>query len=429
MARITWKREGDDYLFDLHNDVSVSVMRLAEESSGLYGELTIKANGAVNGGLIHSARINLMASQTRHGIVKACAKRYPAMVDTEWQDAIEHVCFITKEKYREGAPLINLKTVAPRERTRWLLEPFIEDNAVTVIFGDGESGKTGLALAMVATIATGRNVVGRLHGPPRPVMVLDWEDDECGHAERVRAICSAVDMEVPDVYYRPMVGSLYQSAAAVRRDIDRHKIGLVMIDSAGLAKGGEPESADASLRLFAAARSLRVPVLMVDHVSIAGMTGDKKRPYGSVYTRNSARVTWYVEKAQTDEPCVVDVGLTHTKGNHGVRLKPLAYRMRYLNDENHNPVAIYLNAIEPLSVPEFAESKSMPERIMYELEQRNGAKLTNKELAEYLGVDVEKVKPASSRLAHKGVIIGFPRLTGQGKGEYEYGLAYRGASG
>ncbi len=424
MARIDWKREGDDYSFDLRNGVVISVTRLSEEPSGLFGEMTVRYVNAMDGGLVHSARVNLMSTQTRQAVVKACSLRHPAQSLKEWQDAIEHVCFVTKEKYREGVPVIDLSTVPEREGTRWLLEPFIEQNAATILFGDGDSGKTNTAIAMVASVATGCNVIGRLHGKPLPVMILDWEDDEYTHAERLRAICRGADVTMPKVLYRRMTASLHESATAIRRDIDRHGIGLVLIDSVGLAKGGEPESADASLRLFAAARSLKVPLLMIDHISKGGMSGDaKKTPYGSVYTRNSARQAWYVEKAVGAEPLVIDVSLTHTKANHGVRIDPIAYEMRFLNDEHGNAVAIFVKRIEAASVPEFAESMSIPSRILYEIEHAGRPTLTNKELAERLGIDVEKVKPATSRLAKKGVLVAMSR-----NGQYEYGRAYQGAS-
>jgi Mn-dependent DtxR family transcriptional regulator len=66
---------------------------------------------------------------------------------------------------------------------------------------------------------------------------------------------------------------------------------------------------------------------------------------------------------------------------------------------------------------------SLPQQIMYELEHAPESKLTNKQLAERMNVDVDKVKSATSRLAKKGTLVALNR----GK-EYEYGPAYHGAS-
>ena len=59
-----------------------------------------------------------------------------------------------------------------------------------------------------------------------------------------------------------------------------------------MALTGSPESAEATLELTRAIRTLNVPVLLIDHISKAAIKGEDDMAFGSVYTEYSSRLAW-----------------------------------------------------------------------------------------------------------------------------------------
>ncbi len=85
------------------------------------------------------------------------------------------------------------------------------------------------------------------------------------------------------------------------------------MDSLGFARGGEPESAELTIKTFAAMRTFGCPVLFVDHV--AKHATDKSHSFGSVYTRNSSRLMWRMDAEEGTSGGSKRIGLVNTKWN------------------------------------------------------------------------------------------------------------------
>jgi len=202
------------------------------------------------------------------------------------------------------------------------------------------STKTYFLAAAAVTLATGRAVVGMPVGDPLRALILDWETDRYAHAERMRALCRGAGVACDPkalgerIYYRSMVSSMAESAAYVRREIDRLGVGAVFLDSLGMACGGELESAESILRCFIAIRTLGVPALIASHVTkaaVANQEGGPRRlsPFGSIFTENAARNTWSLEWSGEEGASVGHVALIHQKTNNGRYEKRHAYSVQF----------------------------------------------------------------------------------------------------
>jgi hypothetical protein len=150
---------------------------------------------------------------TRTSLAKALTERLPF----DWQGALLQAAHRAVQARRVGEPTVDLTQVSARE-TRWLLWPFVEYGGPTVLFADGGTGKSVLALMMAYSVASGKPLLGNPQGPPHNVLYLDWETDAQTHAERLRAIHSAYAFgaDPPAVYYKRMSGSLAESAAQIQ---------------------------------------------------------------------------------------------------------------------------------------------------------------------------------------------------------------------
>jgi hypothetical protein len=234
---------------------------------------------------------------------------------------------------------VNLADVAVSADTKppFLLRPYIASTGVTILYGDGGTGKSVIALALGLEVATGAQIISAnraLH--VGPVIYADYEDEHEEHANRLRAIVRAhsVDLDEVEFYHLAMIGKVTSEVKRLRQAVHDTKAVLVILDSIGMGRGGDALSAEDTIRMFRALRSLGAPVLAVDHVSKEGKRTKNGNvdPYGSIYTRNSSRMMWHVENRQ---PRLGDpwdyLVFTHTKANHVRKQLPQYLKLQYVN--------------------------------------------------------------------------------------------------
>lgn len=390
---------GDTYRLTWPCGVDAELERFSEHRDELTAEVTLRSRREPRPGLLHSARLNLMSTQARKTLAQALDHREP---DVEWSSVIEGMCFLARERYRAGDPSIDLRFLEPTVGDRWLLEPFIERGGPTVLFADGGTGKSLMGLAMAISIATAQPVLGRPVGSPCAVMYLDFETDSGTIEEHYSAILAGAGIaDRPPVYYRRQVASLAEAAPTIRREIAQLDVGFVVVDSLGAGRGGEPESADTTIRLFNAARSFGVPWLGIDHVTKAnGNNGS--RPFGSAFTHNLARLTWGADKAQEEGVSEMTIALRNFKRNNGRALPQRAYRLAFESDAADRLLSVRFGAVDVASVPEFSGRLPLKQQILHEL---TGGPLAIKDLAEALGKDLKLVSARAGELRKAGRLV------------------------
>ena len=99
--------------------------------------------------------------------------------------------------------------------------------------------------------------------------------------------------------------------------VSAEQFDLVVIDSVGLALGGDASDAQTVLAFFGALNQLETTVLLIDHMT-KGPDSQERGAFGSVYKRNSARSVWEMRQAADGD---MTMGLYHRKANSS-RLSP-----------------------------------------------------------------------------------------------------------
>ncbi len=398
------------FLRDLHRyeyreaGIEVRLERFQEDRrDGLIAEMSVITSRDPAPGLLHHGRVNLSSSRSREGVLRALERRggNGFLADVDFGGILEQVCYRSLERWREGEPTIDLREVDPNERQAWLLYPFVEAGA-NLIFGDGSTGKSLLAEAIVTSVASGQPIIGQPRTEPCPGLLLDWETDPQTHAERFRAICAGAGIEepLPAVFYRRMVASLTESAPTIRKEIAKLGIGFVVIDSMGAARGGDPESADTTIRLFAAARSLGVPWLGTDH--LPKNAHDKSKPFGSAYSHNLARLTWGVERAQEPGSDTITVALTNYKRNNGKLVPRQAHRVQFTSGEDERLRSVTFSPCDVADVPDLLERLPVKDRILATL--RDG-KMDARSIADALEIGQDQARVRLNELARAGRVV------------------------
>ena len=183
----------------------------------------------------------------------------------------------------------------------------------TIHYAAGGTGKSTL----------GGAIAGQLEQRGIPTLILDWEtseDDYRGTAVRL------FGDDLPEIKYRRCDRPLVIEAESIAQQIDECGIQYIVIDSAGYAADGRPEDAEVALRFFRALRTLRVGSLTLAHISSGEHGSD--RPFGSVFWHNSARQTWYLERAEGGSPEAFTIGAFNKKTKSAARIPPLDCRYR-----------------------------------------------------------------------------------------------------
>jgi hypothetical protein len=177
-----------------------------------------------------------------HDLARALSSRDGEM---PWSLLLDQTIALVLREFRrvERATLLD---PAPMPKHIYHLGPLIPKAVPTVFYGDGETGKSLLILALALSAATGDSVVpGIVPVGQTAVLYLDWEADRLQHADRLHAVMAGSGLrDRGPLHYLGMKQPLADTIPFLRSEVDRLKIGLVVIDSFAYACGPEPESDD-----------------------------------------------------------------------------------------------------------------------------------------------------------------------------------------
>lgn len=363
------------------------------------------------GAQLHRARVNLLSTSGRVTLAKHLKERDPAAHD--WPAMLEEAMQRVLSLYRVGEPALLLRDAPePPAAGVPLVPPILAADGSTIFFGDGGTSKSYLALALAASLHSGRPIIDGL--PPsttRRVGYLDWEWSAHVHRKRLARLCGD---DLPDLVYVPCRLPLREERDRLRRIIREYELDYIVIDSVALAAGGEPESAEVAITFYGALRSLGVDALLVAHVTNAAARGTADRPFGSAFWHNTARSTWYVRAQEDRVPGHLSVGLYNRKANDGPLSSPLGIGLTFEDDRTR----IALTDVR--DTPDLASEIPVKVRM---LEALVGGSLPIHEIAERTGATVAAVTKAVQRDGGRR----FVKLPGP-DGVYRVGLMQSGGA-
>lgn len=318
----------------------ISVGRLTKSRGEIHGMLrVISALPGVRAydGTLFAARVNLSSDTSRKQVAKALNERAPSG-EVDWIVTLDEFCTRVINGETAGEPVILVGALPRPMGVVWRLDPIIPAGKPVILYGEGGTGKSTLATAFGISVQTGIALIEGFIPRQAEVLYLDWESDRDEINDRVRGV--AMGAHIPHVVqlrYRGCVGPIADQAEEIAARVAADGIGLVIVDSVGLAAGTSGDGSDAAesaLRLFSAFRVITsahpgCSILAVDHVSKAEteVAGRPSRPYGSIYKTNLARAMFEVRRSDTN------IGLYHTKSNIAKLLAPIAMSVEYDEDD------------------------------------------------------------------------------------------------
>jgi hypothetical protein len=240
-----------------------------------------------------------------------------------------------------------------------------------VLFGDGDSAKSYLALYVLGELACRGLRVG----------LADWELDASDHRLRLGRLFPE---KLPPVRYLRCERAIVHEADRLRRWVREHQLDYVVFDSVAFASAGAPESAEVAMAYFQVVRALgAVGSMHVAHITKAHEGADR-RPFGSAFWHNSPRATWFVKLAERDPGGTVSrLGLYPRKWNLGPLPPSVGLELAFSSDRTT------VRRADVAETPELAAQLPLRARIAAAV--RSGP-VTPAELAEELGSTAQAIR-------------------------------------
>lgn len=252
----------------------------------------------------------------------------------------------TQEAYRarSDTPPMPFKRASdlegkPVPERRWLVNGLIPMGKVTLLGGDGGTGKSLLALQLAAAVAAGGPWIGR-GVTAGTAAYLSAEDDDDELERRIDDVARSEGLRKADLHRLTYIslagkdatlamiegttGKLHPSSRMkeLHRWLDAEKPSLVVLDTlADLFPGNENDRAQARAfvgMLAKIAIQYRCAVVLLAHPSLSGLNSGSGTS-GSTGWNNSVRSRLYFERVKQDEyEANPDARVLRTmKANHG----------------------------------------------------------------------------------------------------------------
>jgi len=337
--------------------------------------------------ILHQSQFNFSTAGTRRSLAKQLAERY---ADIDWIDVLETLCRRFLQIIREGEPTISLYPDDTLPPIGHYLYPFIPQERPSILFGDGGTGKSYLALLMAVCVQSGwsDNPLGFQIDEPHKTLYLDWETESDEIRYRISQLRKGTNTPTCSIEYRRCDLPLYLDIEQVQSSIVNSKARMVVIDSLAQACGGNLNDAEVANRFFASLRQLRVTSLVVAHTAKGDNGEGKKTVYGSVFYQNNARNVWELRRRGIEDGGTLTLDLFHRKSNLSRLHKNWCFKI-YFEDGTR---------IERAEMDE-----TVGKKILSTLQQM-GKKLLTHDLIESVASEQSSVRAALYRLRDKGVI-------------------------
>lgn len=239
----------------------------------------------------------------------------------DWMRHLSRAYEMARESFLSASVAIDLDSVEVDFSTRYRLDRTIGEEGVSILFGMGDASKTYQTLSICLSLAGGYYWMDRAPLYQSPVLYLDYEASAAEHARRKHRLLLGVDWGVGagTMQYMPARGIPFvEQVEAVRRELARTGAGVLVVDSAVAACGGDPVKPEPVRAMFNAMNALRVPVIIIAHCT---KEGGSDYPFGSIFWHNLARLTWNIQKVSSEDSPNIQTAWFNRKNNNDRKLR------------------------------------------------------------------------------------------------------------
>ncbi len=392
------------YLIEWDDQVRANANSFKLHSDGrITAEISIEANyGGSWQHIKKPAIINLSSDITRKRLANDCSERHGGN-NLDWYAIIEQLSDKIITKHKTGEEACELSSGSGSKPPEYIMEPFIVKNYPNVFFGDPGSFKSNFAmvLCMIASLPYHDNPLN-LDAPDDPLKILwlDWETDRQTVEWAMTRLENGLKPGIFFIQYRKCVYPLKQDVEQIKTSIDKTGADLVVIDSLGLASGGEPKETEPALSFFQALRQLKTTSLIIGHNS-KNKEEKTKSIYGNMYYTALARNIWEARKVAEPGEDEIDIALFHRKSPPFSKIqKPFGYKVFFNFD------SITISPQDITTAREFVSQLSNNAQIEMFLKEEGPA--SKQQILEGTGITDANFRQAIKRLKTKDKVVHLP---------------------
>lgn len=304
--------------------VGMTIERLTSRAGRIDAELVVTSDAPGKPRiLVGPAAVNLVSIPAREQLARYLDKRLPMAA---WGEVLETAFRLAILAHRAGVPSVRLADTVTAEADGYAIDPLIVEGDPTLLYARGGAGKSMLALAIAAALDGADGVLPLPVKARHRVAYLDWEWTRARHYKRLAMMLSPDQLDACGILYRRMAGGLASQVDQLARMVETEGVTYIVVDSLGMAAGGDPEKADTALAFAGAVRALGVGSLWVSHVTKAH---DADTPFGSAYWTNAVRSAWQVQCHSEPGASVMRLALVQRKANSGPPVDPISLRLDF----------------------------------------------------------------------------------------------------
>jgi hypothetical protein len=396
------RREGFDQSLVWPDGVRFALTAIRDGRDGVRGELTVTRQGRRLSWGVWS----LASTQAREGLRKKLEATEP---DVPWGERLEEAAYRLTQAARQSEPLVVL-TGTVTSPTRELMPNFLYEGEPTLVFADGDTGKSLSALVIAAAVQGGASLpFGLKAARAVPVAYLDWETSRDTLEARLAQVAAGLGITPPGIVYKHMVRPLVDEVATLAVEFARRGIRLVIVDSMMFAVStGEGAAFHEPITSFYGALRLFAPAacLVLSHVTGEdARRGGPARPFGGAFAFNGPRLIWEA-KRDPEIPDATAIAFTCRKANNLPR-RPEPFGLIFRLEDRAIRVHPF-NLTE--ATPQTVAGAPLAYRVRLALATEN---LTAAELGEKLGASEKTIRRTLERLRDKGTVTSVPETKPQ----------------
>ena len=373
------------------------------EKTGLHAHVAI----LVNNQLKDHDNFNVLRSAPRKDLVRNAHK----MMSVEDQEAMPRLTIedilgrwsLALEKWLQTQTVGEYVAGDMLEPPEFLLEPYILEDAGTIMFGSPGSGKSWLAMAMAVSIDAGSSAIDNpiWRTRKRKVLFVNLERSKRSVIKRLNDVNVALGLsphrELLMVNERG--NSLAQIHDSVRRTVEKFGVEVVILDSISRTGAGSLLSDETANKVVDMINSYGCAWLAIGHPP----RGDDSHVFGSTHFEAGEDIGIRLKGQRKDNE--VGISLTCVKAND-IAFPPVnAYKLGF--DD------FGLTTIKSAEISDFEdlheESMSRADKVFQEVVEAGSNGITAKSIDEVINIGATHVSTALRKGAEAGIYEKMPK--------------------
>ena len=296
----------------------------------------------------------------------------------DWRATINEALKLLLKKYFAGTPPMNLFDYTPGDEDEPWRIPGLLHESINVIYGEGGTGKSYVAIILGQAIQYGIPVCG-LQPIKGNVCLIDYETTPVDMRKRLLRVNAGFEVsETSGLLYIPAAQPIVHMENELMEYIVKHDISFLIIDALSQANAGSLQDDESIKQTFQSIRRLQTSCLLIHH------TNKGNEYFGSAFIKNYARNLWRLQSAKSTDQKRMSIQLQQEKENDGPNNGNLGFLMEFFGDDPNDVDSVTLRLQNAALIPELRKHARLWQQLATYLSEAPNNRLIHKDIPDML---------------------------------------------